>query len=95
MNKLSKLRSDFITNTVEVMREYDPSDDETFAEIVRNCIEVGLKPSILSNEFEVSESTISRWSRGKSSPVKLVRRAVVDRLVVLMFDKLEQRDRSA
>jgi hypothetical protein len=46
-----------------------------------------LRTSQLANEFEVTESTIYRYIRGKSAPVEGIRKVVLERVVNMLADE--------
>jgi DNA-binding transcriptional regulator YiaG len=48
-----------------------------FAEIMRRAVEVRLRVADLAKMFEVSESTIMRWSRGEVRPRPRIQRTIV------------------
>lgn len=61
--------------------------EEKFKELIKTAVELGEKTYQLAGEFEVSESTIFRWQRGKSTPMPLVRQACAERLLDILGEK--------
>jgi len=51
----------------------DQKAEAEFAQLVKDCLESDVPRHVLADHFEVSESTISRWERGKSIPMKIIR----------------------
>ena len=57
-----------LEDLLELCKRWDESPDE-FARIVDSCLGVfGMSQREMANEFEVAESTVSRWANGVARP---------------------------
>ena len=63
---------------LELSDAFEPSDDETFAVLVREAIQLtGMSLRDMGHEFEVMPSTISRWATGAVKPMPGMQRMTV------------------
>lgn len=60
---------------------YNAADKEGFKSIIQLTLtQGGISQNRLAKEFEVSAATISRWNAGRTAPVTLARKAIVQKL---------------
>lgn len=62
-----------------LLEDCDPSDDDTFTEIMHYALErYGFKAKQIAEKFEINSSTVGRWALGANKPHPLVRPLIVD-----------------
>lgn len=69
---------------IDLITKFTNSDDEEFAEIVREAIAYGIKKEDIAQECGVAISTVGRWSRGASIPSATVKSFVIDTIEYLL-----------
>ena len=85
---LEKKSDEFNQEIHQLLKQYDPSDGvDSFSQIIDFVLTNGIRQVELADQFEVNESTISRWRSGKSQPRKMVRRVVVDEIAEMFLNR--------
>lgn len=82
--RLKELHKAHAEGAFRLLDTYDATDAEGFSAIIEWCINMGLRPADLADEFMVSESTVSRWRHGRNLPVVYVRGTVVSRIRAML-----------
>lgn len=89
---LKEARKKHSRDAVKVMETYNSTDKETFSEIIKTAVSLGISQSEIAKLFDVNSSTISRWKKGQSLPLKIIRKQVVKDIASLIKHKEELAD---
>ena len=84
---LATAKANYFETVVDIIQNYDPSEKEAFSRIVQQALEMGLSQGEIARLFDVNDSTVSRWRKGKSLPIKLIRKQVASEIGKLLAQK--------
>ena len=65
----------------KLLESPDPADDSLFQQVVYSMLKLGFSQEELANGLRVSKSEVSKWSRGRNLPYKLVRQGIYAHLL--------------